>query len=112
AATLGFFSSRRRHTRFSRDWSSDVCSSDLLRGKQRELGCAKNRSRRQQDGAGRHVFGSGPNELSRHRGLEKAHTLVGLGAVLLRSEERRVGTEWTPWRLACHQKESRTISFA
>src|SRR5579883_19366 len=28
-----FFSSRRRHTRFSRDWSSDVCSSDLpLRG--------------------------------------------------------------------------------
>src|SRR5690606_39481868 len=23
------FSSRRRHTRFSRDWSSDVCSSDL-----------------------------------------------------------------------------------
>src|SRR5690606_40512428 len=26
-----FFSSRRRHTRFSRDWSSDVCSSDLNR---------------------------------------------------------------------------------
>src|SRR5690606_40078434 len=26
-----FFSSRRRHTRFSRDWSSDVCSSDLKR---------------------------------------------------------------------------------
>src|SRR5690606_30115125 len=26
-----FFSSRRRHTRFSRDWSSDVCSSDLTR---------------------------------------------------------------------------------
>src|SRR5690606_40191933 len=24
------FSSRRRHTRFSRDWSSDVCSSDLV----------------------------------------------------------------------------------
>src|SRR5690606_39615437 len=24
--------SRRRHTRFSRDWSSDVCSSDLLTG--------------------------------------------------------------------------------
>src|SRR2546430_16653679 len=26
-----FFSSRRRHTRFDCDWSSDVCSSDLLR---------------------------------------------------------------------------------
>src|SRR5690606_41052755 len=27
--TQFFLSSRRRHTRFSRDWSSDVCSSDL-----------------------------------------------------------------------------------
>src|SRR2546422_11735742 len=27
-----FFSSRRRHTRCSRDWSSDVCSSDLKFG--------------------------------------------------------------------------------
>src|SRR2546430_5162522 len=27
-----FFSSRRRHTRFDCDWSSDVCSSDLLTG--------------------------------------------------------------------------------
>src|SRR2546430_3933465 len=26
---LFFFSSRRRHTRFDCDWSSDVCSSDL-----------------------------------------------------------------------------------
>src|SRR5205809_6525656 len=28
-ASLFFFTSRRRHTRCSRDWSSDVCSSDL-----------------------------------------------------------------------------------
>src|SRR3712207_4173789 len=27
---LFFFSSRRRHTRYWRDWSSDVCSSDLF----------------------------------------------------------------------------------
>src|SRR2546430_13318534 len=27
---LFFFSSRRRHTRFDCDWSSDVCSSDLI----------------------------------------------------------------------------------
>src|SRR5205085_12255498 len=26
-----FFSSRRRHTRFDCDWSSDVCSSDLIK---------------------------------------------------------------------------------
>src|SRR5699024_8147169 len=29
AAAVFFFSSRRRHTRSKRDWSSDVCSSDL-----------------------------------------------------------------------------------
>src|SRR5256885_8719449 len=29
-ALLFFFSSRRRHTRLQGDWSSDVCSSDLL----------------------------------------------------------------------------------
>src|SRR5206468_9476906 len=29
---LFFFSSRRRHTRSDRDWSSDVCSSDLING--------------------------------------------------------------------------------
>src|SRR3712207_9079154 len=28
-----FFSSRRRHTRYWRDWSSDVCSSDLASGR-------------------------------------------------------------------------------
>src|SRR5690606_39465843 len=28
-----FFPSRRRHTTFSRDWSSDVCSSDLPAGR-------------------------------------------------------------------------------
>src|SRR5690606_24382351 len=30
-----FFSSRRRHTSFSRDWSSDVCSSDMTRTRPR-----------------------------------------------------------------------------
>src|SRR5690606_40854720 len=29
ARPVFFLTSRRRHTRFSRDWSSDVCSSDL-----------------------------------------------------------------------------------
>src|SRR6266487_2816135 len=38
-----FFSSRRRHTRWTGDWSSDVCSSDLLRDGDRE-------SRRRSDG--------------------------------------------------------------
>src|SRR2546427_13298570 len=33
-AVCFFFSSRRRHTRFDCDWSSDVCSSDLVGGSQ------------------------------------------------------------------------------
>src|SRR6266436_1486157 len=44
-----FFSSRRRHTRCSRDWSSDVCSSDLVtpltprpaRARDRATGCGE-----------------------------------------------------------------------
>src|SRR3712207_377142 len=32
-----FFSSRRRHTRYWRDWSSDVCSSDLVAGTWKDL---------------------------------------------------------------------------
>src|SRR5690606_41188889 len=32
-----FFSSRRRHTSFSRHWSSDVCSSDLCRSSGHDL---------------------------------------------------------------------------
>src|SRR3712207_9574006 len=39
-----FFSSRRRHTRYWRDWSSDVCSSDLaaeLAGRRAELDRAR-----------------------------------------------------------------------
>src|SRR5215217_4462129 len=41
-----FFSSRRRHTRYWRDWSSDVCSSDL----------------RYDRNVGRAVLGMGPPE--------------------------------------------------
>src|SRR5256886_6022940 len=33
---LFFFSSRRRHTRFDCDWSSDVCSSDLAHAPREE----------------------------------------------------------------------------
>src|SRR3712207_8093287 len=36
-ARMCFFSSRRRHTRYWRDWSSDVCSSDLEFGVFSEL---------------------------------------------------------------------------
>src|SRR2546429_6903609 len=45
AFLLCFFSSRRRHTRCSRDWSSDVCSSDLRLSRSilalKDLGCGR-----------------------------------------------------------------------
>src|SRR2546421_9691600 len=75
-------SSRRRHTRSDRDWSSDVCSSDLVTTTgvstiirdARKLGLATK-------------FGSNP---------------YGFGeALVARSEERRVGKEcrsrWSPY---------------
>src|SRR5438105_13462614 len=40
-----FFSSRRRHTRSTRDWSSDVCSSDLLRPRDHPACCRTTPSR-------------------------------------------------------------------
>src|SRR3712207_2506259 len=56
-----FFSSRRRHTRYWRDWSSDVCSSDLVRDK----------------GIGRHVVPIVPDE-SRTFGMEGMFRQLGI----------------------------------
>src|SRR5256884_7535488 len=56
-----FFSSRRRHTRCSRDWSSDVCSSDLLALALRKCGV--------ESGAGLHADKSAETIVLRVRGL-------------------------------------------
>src|SRR3712207_5059951 len=62
-----FFSSRRRHTRYWRDWSSDVCSSDL-RGPL-PLGCASPGERRPVDAGTRRMPRTSP--LAPHRPLLK-----------------------------------------
>src|SRR5947209_10470331 len=93
-----FFSSRRRHTRYWRDWSSDVCSSDLVRSvsgayyfpvRPHKLPCADTRH-------GPHGYTPRPSEP-----LRRNH----------RSEERRVGKEcrsrWTP----CHHKKKTHAHF-
>src|SRR2546430_5678554 len=58
-----FFSSRRRHTRFDCDWSSDVCSSDLLCpvliGRETEMGRLGALLRESLTGHGRTVLVSG-----------------------------------------------------
>src|SRR2546429_5996628 len=64
-----FFSSRRRHTRCSRDWSSDVCSSDLKRREHLRVDLA---------GVGLTRDGEdlGEAHLQRHAGIELAHFLI------------------------------------
>src|SRR3712207_7810945 len=91
-----FFSSRRRHTRYWRDWSSDVCSSDLAGyAPTQEIELVKSR-----------LAAAGVDHEVRQlvRGHEPAEEVVELaeelGADLVRSEERRVGKEcrsrWSP----------------
>src|SRR5262249_59375101 len=65
---LFFFSSRRRHTRLVSDWSSDVCSSDLVRSLEATM------------------EGDSPGTAGKD--------VVGTTIILpMRSEERRVGKE-------------------
>src|SRR5690606_39589728 len=87
-----FFSSRRRHTRFSRDWSSDVCSSDLPRLSQIWI-------RRQvtSTASGSTVSGlTGLRVCLMHQGVRRWYRspiMVDQYLPPIRSEERRVGIE-------------------
>src|SRR5437762_4834850 len=79
-----FFSSRRRHTRYIGDWSSDVCSSDLF--------LLRTTKGKPTEGM---VLGAGLtlSEVAEDRSIQEAYPAV-------RSEERRVGKEcrsrWSP----------------
>src|SRR5690606_41194323 len=103
---LFFFSSRRRHTSFSRDWSSDVCSSDLAFERQVFLGIGRKgdqragaRQRQREVLRKRHVRPPfcplHPRSAWRNRRTAR------------RSEERRVGKEcrarW--WRFCLYKKK-------
>src|SRR5690606_39618092 len=97
-----FLSSRRRHTRFSRDWSSDVCSSDLGRIRQlvkvlrnTVIRCLDTLPFVQQE--------------TRRKAWLQIQVMLGyfsFAVVLLgyrfRSEERRVGKECRSRRLPYH----------
>src|SRR2546422_7315117 len=92
-----FFSSRRRHTRCSRDWSSDVCSSDLTP----HLAAARRLRAIElpQDAAFDLPALRRAHELPAVR--RHAMDAKALGAAVVRSEERRVGKEcrsrWSPY---------------
>src|SRR5205809_5807956 len=107
-----FFSSRRRHTRCSRDWSSDVCSSDLLKAGTFALRVAARGDPESErpglQAAGRPSPPNPPQELK--GGLLVAP--VGRGTYV-RSEERRVGKEcmfrwWSHCDKVCRQGELRS----
>src|SRR5207302_3553801 len=89
-----FFSSRRRHTRFSRDWSSDVCSSDLAQLSETRAALESRLAAAQQSaGDVRQAEDDARKieELEFTLQIERERT-VALEAE--RSEERRVGKEW------------------
>src|SRR5439155_11377265 len=70
-----FFSSRRRHTRWPRDWSSDVCSSDLLAFDRKEPATGRG------------------NQAARGQFFEPSLRIYVTPVLQRRSEERRVGKE-------------------
>src|SRR5207237_2947953 len=90
-----FFSSRRRHTRFKCDWSSDVCSSDLLQSDESVvLGGSVRTWAAWGGGSCARVRSLSPSSSSRTTlsSLWRWRTpFAGTGAK--RSEERRVGKE-------------------
>src|SRR5690606_41175408 len=106
------FSSRRRHTRFSRDWSSDVCSSDLnLVSFTKELLAFPLNYQVEE-------IPSGCCGMAGSFGYEKEHYEVSQKVAELvlfptlrktseeRSEERRVGKEYRTRRSKYHQKKT------
>src|SRR2546421_6938632 len=91
-----FFSSRRRHTRSDRDWSSDVCSSDLVGGTATVNGTLTTATAAV-TGSGNFTLASGAT-----LGIGSTAGITSSGATgNIRSEERRVGKEcrsrWSPY---------------
>src|SRR5690606_39865440 len=102
--------SRRRHTRFSRDWSSDVCSSDLMSSGDERSGVLYVANR-----ADGRPFGMDDIRLLQTYATQAAivvesarlyaqeQTRVAeLQGLQQRSEERRVGKEWRSARWTDH----------
>src|SRR5207302_6129615 len=84
SSVIFFFSSRRRHTRFSRDWSSDVCSSDL----------APNSCKLAEESSGRLAQHERLGVMTQPlEGAAESEDCVVLEWNGRRSEERRVGKE-------------------
>src|SRR3712207_7388285 len=91
-----FFSSRRRHTRYWRDWSSDVCSSDL---DTTDLDAFRELERLREEGTLEEIVRVGVTSEEGPPEIATEADIVVKGVE--RSEERRVGKEcrsrWSPY---------------
>src|SRR6267142_3959221 len=99
-----FFSSRRRHTRLTCDWSSDVCSSDLVRD---ELGRRLDLSARLDVDENLHRVVANENARGEHQRLQRrpatAHTgsppfVDALGAPEVTECKGSAGGRTAPYR--------------
>src|SRR2546430_10158530 len=94
-----FFSSRRRHTRFDCDWSSDVCSSDLHAPSLETQYLADGRMTNRRLVMYNDFVIVGP-EADPARIAGERSVVAALRRIAGRSEERRVGKEcrsrWSP----------------
>src|SRR3712207_8652196 len=107
---MSFFSSRRRHTRYWRDWSSDVCSSDLVRVPYSPVFLDQVRAGNVEriNSRGAAVTGEFKRAVTWPARGEDRETATRFGTQLPRSEERRVGTEcrsrWAPYHYKKNNK--------
>src|SRR6266498_2132314 len=89
-----FFSSRRRHTRCGRDWSSDVCSSDL-RGAPRPLPAGGRRGPEAAREEG-HRLARGPRRPSTAERHARERLISGAAGREVRLEQHELAR--APWR--------------
>src|SRR5690606_39967059 len=105
------FSSRRRHTRFSRDWSSDVCSSDLKPRWPHARRVSWPRAAATNTTATSHGIAWLSTANAAHATPAKAelatagYRLPRSSISSRRSEERRVGKEERRWGTQIHEEE-------
>src|SRR5699024_12489657 len=99
--SIFFFSSRRRHTRSKRDWSSDVCSSDLAA---RELDNGEIHSKDLVNAINKKS--NNAKYIATFSEVESyLFNKVKPGDTIIRSEERRVGKEYK-YRLESYESEN------
>src|SRR5690348_18311479 len=101
-----FFSSRRRHTRWTGDWSSDVCSSDLVASLIERAGASRVLALDLHAAQIQGFFDIPVDHLF------SAPVMIEYFAGRYRSEERRVGKEcrsrWSPDHLKKKKKKQST----